>query len=221
MARPSRGELPIIQACIDLIRWTIPLLNGLPRAHKFTLGDRIVAGLYDTGRYAHASQRIDGVGRQLAGWLGQQRRQTTSSPSYFAPPAMKPLVDLYPSITSFSNLWAAAQCAQRGKRYRPDVLAFNSRLEAELFRMRSELRAFTYQPGPYRRFQIRDPKPRTISAAAYRDRVVHHALCAVITPPLEHRFVATSYANRKGYGSHRALRRFVSKEVRRRASHER
>ena len=122
---------------------------------------------------------------------------------------MNPLVDLYPRITSFSNLWAAAQRAQRGKRYRPDVLAFNNRLEAELFRLQSELRSFTYQPGPYRRFQIRDPKPRTISAASYRDRVVHHALCAAIVPPLEQRFIRTSYANRRGFGTHRALRRFA------------
>jgi len=122
---------------------------------------------------------------------------------------MRKLLDLYPSITSFSNLWAAAQSAQRGKRYRPDVLAFNNRLEAELFRLQSQLRAFTYQPGPYRRFQIRDPKPRTISAAPYRDRVVHHALCAAIVPPLEQRFIRTSYANRLGFGTHRALRHFV------------
>jgi hypothetical protein len=45
MASPSCGELPIIQAAIDLIRWYVPLLNGLSRAHKFGLGDRIVANL--------------------------------------------------------------------------------------------------------------------------------------------------------------------------------
>ena len=44
---PSRGELRIIQATIDLIRWFVPLLNGLHRAHKFALGDRITANLHD------------------------------------------------------------------------------------------------------------------------------------------------------------------------------
>jgi RNA-directed DNA polymerase len=119
------------------------------------------------------------------------------------------LQDLYPRLTSFTNLLAAAQAAQRGKRFQPAVLAFNSRLEAELFQLQDELRSFTYQPGPYRRFAIRDPKPRLISAAPYRDRVVHHALCAVIAPPLERRFLRSSYANRSGYGSHRALRHFI------------
>lgn len=39
-------ELPIIQRTYDLIKWYIPLLNKLPRAHKFMLGDRIQNILY-------------------------------------------------------------------------------------------------------------------------------------------------------------------------------
>ena len=123
--------------------------------------------------------------------------------------ALAPLRNLFPRITSFSNLLAAARKAQKGKRYRADVLAFNANLELELFQIQHELEHLTYAPGPYRRFHIRDPKPRIISAAPNRDRVVHHALCAVIGPPLERHFLATSYANRVGYGSHRALRKFA------------
>lgn len=40
-------ELPIIQKTYDLIKWYIPILNRLPRDHRFALGDRIVNGLYD------------------------------------------------------------------------------------------------------------------------------------------------------------------------------
>ena len=123
--------------------------------------------------------------------------------------ASPPLTDLWDGLTSFASLHAAALNAQRGKRYRPDVLAFNAHLETQLFQLQHELRSFTYTPGPYRRFEIRDPKRRLISAAPYRDRVVHHALCAAIAPPLERHFLPTTYANRKGFGSHKALRRFV------------
>jgi retron-type reverse transcriptase len=49
-----------------------------------------------------------------------------------------------------------------------------------------------------------------ISAAPYRDRVVHHALCAVIMPIFEKTFIHDTYANRVGYGTHRALERFTS-----------
>ena len=129
---------------------------------------------------------------------------------------MKPLRRLFFRITSFANLLAAARRAQRGKRYRPDVLAFHANLEAELLLLQQQLRSFSYQPGPYRRFTIRDPKPRLISAAPYRDRVVHHALCAVIVPPIERGFHPGSFANRRGFGSHRALRQFIAAAARHR-----
>ena len=35
-------------------------------------------------------------------------------------------------------------------------------------------------------FEVRDPKRRLISAAPFRDRVVHHAVCAVIAPLFKH-----------------------------------
>jgi hypothetical protein len=40
-------ELPVIQKTYDLIKWYIPILNRLPRNHKFMLGDRIATGLYE------------------------------------------------------------------------------------------------------------------------------------------------------------------------------
>jgi formylglycine-generating enzyme required for sulfatase activity len=51
------------------------------------------------------------------------------------------------------------------------------------------------------------PKRRKISAAPFRDRVVHHALCNVIEPRFERLFIADSYANRTGKGTHRAIDR--------------
>jgi hypothetical protein len=41
------NELPIVQKTYDLIKWYVPILNRLPRSHKFSLGDRIIAELYD------------------------------------------------------------------------------------------------------------------------------------------------------------------------------
>jgi hypothetical protein len=39
-------QLPIIQKTYDLIKWYIPILNRLPKDHKFNLGNRIATGLY-------------------------------------------------------------------------------------------------------------------------------------------------------------------------------
>ncbi|MBD2267892.1 diversity-generating retroelement protein Avd [Anabaena sp. FACHB-1391] len=40
-------ELPIIQKTYDLIKWYVPILNRLPKDHKFILGDRMIRELYE------------------------------------------------------------------------------------------------------------------------------------------------------------------------------
>jgi hypothetical protein len=43
----NNNNLPIIQKTYDFVKWYVPILNKLPRNHKFLLGDRIVVGLYE------------------------------------------------------------------------------------------------------------------------------------------------------------------------------
>jgi retron-type reverse transcriptase len=116
--------------------------------------------------------------------------------------------NLYERIVSFENLAGAAHAACRGKRARPDVAAFEFGLERELLRLQAELRDQSYRPGVYYQFRIFEPKPRLISRAPFRDRVVHHGLCRVIEPLFEPSFSPHSYACRVGKGTHRALDRF-------------
>lgn len=121
---------------------------------------------------------------------------------------MKRKGNFYPQIYAFENLWLAAKKAQKGKRTRTDVARFNLRLESELLQLRDQLQFQTYRPGGYRQFFVYEPKKRLISAAPYRDRVVHHALHNIIEPIFEPTFVFDSYACRKGKGTHLALNRF-------------
>jgi len=111
---------------------------------------------------------------------------------------------LWPWIVTWENLVLAAQKAQRGKRTRHDVLRFNFRQEAELLALQEELSQGTYRPGPFRVHWITRPKLRQISAAPYRDRVVHHALMNVLEPILERHFHPHSFACRKSKGTHAA-----------------
>jgi retron-type reverse transcriptase len=122
---------------------------------------------------------------------------------------MKRYGNLWSEIIELENLLAAARTAQKGKRFRENVLEFNYNLETELPKLQAELENKTYIPGRYKTFEIVEPKRRMISAAPYRDRVVHHALCNIIVPIFERTFIADSYANRVGFGTHRALRRFT------------
>jgi len=120
---------------------------------------------------------------------------------------MKTYRNLYPKIYDFSNLYISFLRARRGKRDRVEVARFEFHLERNLLELERELVNRTYQPGPYRSFYIYEPKRRLVSAAPFRDRVIHHALCNVIEPIWESRFIHDSYACRPGKGTHRALAR--------------
>ncbi len=110
-------NLPIIQKTYDFIQWYIPILDNLPRKHKFSIGDRMISGLYelleglidarnnpeklaklellnvkldvlryqtrllfdfkqfDERRYEYVGQRINEIGKELGGWIRQQRQK--------------------------------------------------------------------------------------------------------------------------------------------------
>ncbi|MBN1937512.1 MAG: RNA-dependent DNA polymerase [Anaerolineae bacterium] len=114
---------------------------------------------------------------------------------------------LYEQVYDWSNLLLAHRKASKGKRNKEPAARFEYRLEDNLIALQEELAAKTYQPGHYNSFYIHEPKRRLISAAPFRDRVVHHALCNIIEPILERSFIYDSYANRVGKGTHRALAR--------------
>ena len=115
---------------------------------------------------------------------------------------------LYPRICAFDSLYQAHRQARRGgKRKHPQVAEFEHNLGENLLRLQEELETQTYRPGPYYNFIVIERKERKISAAPYRDRVVHHALINVINPIFEARYIHDTYANRKDKGTHRALDR--------------
>lgn len=114
--------------------------------------------------------------------------------------------DLFGHIASFGALLIAARKAVNGKRKKPGAASFFANLERELLRLERELRDGVYRPGRYVEILVHDPKQRLVSAAPFRDRVVHHALCAVICPMFEAGFIGNTFANRTGKGTHAGIR---------------
>ena len=114
---------------------------------------------------------------------------------------------LFDQVCSWDNLLLAYRKASRGKRGKAPAASFEYHLEDNLVTLHTELVDKTYHPGAYHSFHIHEPKRRLISAAPFRDRVVHHALCNIIEPISSAAFVFDSYANRVGKGNHRALDR--------------
>lgn len=114
---------------------------------------------------------------------------------------------IWKKITSFENLFLAFRKAAKGRRSRSSVAEFELDVDENLLKLKAELEEGSYQPGGYLSFHIHDPKKRLISAAPFRDRVVHHALVNLIEPAFDRKFIYDTYANRKGKGTHKALDR--------------
>ena len=111
------------------------------------------------------------------------------------------------AIAEPANLWLAFWKAAKSKRAKADCRAFQGRLDKNVASLREELLSGSVVVGDHHTFTIHDPKERTICAASFRERVLHHALMNVCEPVLERAAIFDSYACRKGRGQQVAVRR--------------
>lgn len=121
---------------------------------------------------------------------------------------IKKYKNLYSKICSSKNLMRAWINAKKGKTKRRYVKSFQKNLRNNLLKLKEELINQTYEPCSLKNFVLRDPKTRKISKSAFRDRVVHHALCNLIVPDFEKGFIYDSHANQIGKGTLKAIERF-------------
>lgn len=113
--------------------------------------------------------------------------------------------DDFETLSSFHALHAAAVRARRASPHSEETCRFFDELEPNLVVLSRQIRKGTYRPKPLRRFVIREPKRRVIAAAAFRDRITHHALCAILEPAFERTLTPHSFACRRNMGLHRAV----------------
>ncbi len=111
---------------------------------------------------------------------------------------------LWAQIIDWDNLQRAAKATAKKKWSFPEVLRFNNELEHNLLTIKRELIRHTWRPGRFREFVKLEPKPRSIAAPCYKDRVIHHALVQVVGPLFEAKFFSQSHACRIGKGQHKA-----------------
>ncbi len=120
---------------------------------------------------------------------------------------MKRAKHIWSKLTSFENLLEAWRKVQLGRRYSPAVLRFRIVQEDMLLELQERLKSHEWHPAPCRHFRIVDIKPREIDAPTVGDCVVYHAVMNQLEPWFERRFIADSYACRKGKGIHAASMR--------------
>lgn len=130
---------------------------------------------------------------------------------------MKIYKNVFEKIILPENLFSAWDNFKVGKTKKKDVQAFEWKLEQNIFQLHRELRGRTYRHGSYASFYIRDPKQRHIHKAEVRDKILHHAVFAVLNPIFEPTFIPYSFSCRIGKGTHRgviALEKMIRKETR-------
>jgi retron-type reverse transcriptase len=116
---------------------------------------------------------------------------------------MKRIGNLFDQCFTIDNLYQAFLTARKGKRNKRAVFEFEKNLSSNLIQLHKEIHSETYQPKPYFTFSIYEAKPRVIHAPNFRDVVVQHAIYKFIYPIFDSTFIHTSYACRKGKGTHR------------------
>jgi len=114
----------------------------------------------------------------------------------------------YKDIISTENLLKAWQEFVKGKKNKKDVSEFSVNLLDNIFNLHRDLRNKIYKHSNYEHFKISDPKPRDIHKASVRDRLLHHAICSIIKPYFDKKFIYDCYSSRDFKGTHRAINRF-------------
>jgi retron-type reverse transcriptase len=113
----------------------------------------------------------------------------------------------YHLIYDFENIYQSSFLAAKEKRYKNSVLKFFDNFEENIVTIQNELIWKTYELGAFFHFERYEPKKRLISALPFKDRIIQIALCNIIEPEFERRFIYDTYACRIGKGTHAAASR--------------
>ena len=84
---------------------------------------------------------------------------------------------------------------------------FERKLCTNIVSLTKSLQSGNYEPGKSICFVVRNPKPREVFAADFRDRIVHHLLVRFLEQHWEKVFIHDSYACRKNKGTLAAVER--------------
>jgi RNA-directed DNA polymerase len=118
---------------------------------------------------------------------------------------MKRFSGVLAAAATVQNVLQAFHKARRGCRDQCASRQFEKGLEREVSTLVFQMSNGTWEPAPFRKFVVFDPKRRLIHAADFRDRVLHHAVFNTAGPCLESGAIDQSFACRVGRGNRAAV----------------
>lgn len=127
---------------------------------------------------------------------------------------MKRVGFLTEKIADKDNLYLAYYKAKRGKQYKKEVIRFGDNIDYNINKLHDEILEGNVSVGKYRQFTITDPKKRNVYAAAFGERVLHHAIMNVCHEYFEKTMIYDTYATRLNKGVYKALDKAKSAAMR-------
>lgn len=123
---------------------------------------------------------------------------------------MKRHGNLWPHVTAPETIELAYRRARQGKTWQRTVQRVDKDKDAVLAHVRELLVTKTFTTSEYRTKTISEPKERTIYILPFSpDRIVQHAVMAVVAPIWDAMFDHGSFACRPGRGQHAASRKVM------------
>lgn len=120
---------------------------------------------------------------------------------------MKRISNIFQKIANSNNVFYADEKARKGKKNSFGVRNHDRNKEENLNKLLSDIENLTYKTSKYDIFKIYEPKEREIYRLPYYpDRITHHAIMNVLESIWEKIFYSHSYACRKNFGIHKAVR---------------
>jgi retron-type reverse transcriptase len=117
---------------------------------------------------------------------------------------MKRIGFLFEKTFTKESLFEAYLIASKGKHKKKQCFEFEKNLASNIDELYESIHNGSYKPKEYFKFEVYEPKKRTIYAPAFKDIVVQHAIYKTIYPIFDKTFIDQSYACRVGYGAHKA-----------------
>lgn len=114
---------------------------------------------------------------------------------------MQKATDVMDRIVAYDNFLRAHKDSSKGKRFKPEVMAFNNRLSENLLSLEAEFLSGEYESGLFTERYVRVPQTRLIQVSQYRDRVAQQAIYGELCLILDKHYIYHSYACRKGKGA--------------------
>lgn len=109
-------------------------------------------------------------------------------------------------VANFENLYRSYKKVKNGKKFNSGTARFSNLSLEGIHLLKEQLESQTYTINPYNKFQIHEPKERTIESCAFKDKVVQRCFSDhVLTPKLEKILIKWNTAGQQGKGQHMAM----------------